>query len=862
MERPLAGTGTRLRCLVRALAVSSVVAGALLAGPSLAAGASDYFCYRFAEYAHRVVVDPDGRIYVAGFTHTADLPAATSVPEPPAAIGTDPYFIGFFFVSALAPDGSPLWTSYLPGFSGSKGVRGLAVGSDGYVWLAGGGMYVPAGSAPTPFDGSHVVLAKFAADGTLVFAENVGGSGSDAATDVALTQEGDAIVVGLTNSDDFPGASSKGGYYADDGAADAFVARIRADGSGPMWTRRFGGPAPSGPTRCDMGGVLVDTDGTIVVNFVAPRDAAHVPQGDGLPLPPGSDIDRVPAEERTSPMYVVRLDATGATSRAARLGFMGAFSVDMSFDRRSATIAFDHERNVLVGGMRAAARLASDLTTVRSAWTNPWWRRYSSSARFCVDVDDSVLLLRDGDAIYSLRDGEPPALADDPSHLYVHDLALDAEGDRVLLGDGEGAPFHVAFERDVGPDQLRYTTWAAKYPRLGIAGPRNLRLEAVGTGFVDLAWDTGPDPAVRYDVETNLGSWFPPAPVPVDGSATSARVEGLVAATWHTFRLVTEFANGVRIPLYLPNERYVRTLALPPSNVVVTDGPDRRVDVDWTDTNDGRSEYVVEQRVGNGEWVRLLPTVVQGTHFEGLVPDVALPLAYRVRGDYASDVPSEAQFLPLQPTLRLVVTEGRLADDARNRGVFTASGTIESTDASMPLAFDPATQYFFLTWGQAEHPIEFRFGSDPAWTVSDGVYRCSVARTRQVPPLRRGSEVVLDIAHGTFRIDLRLTSRLIPRGTYFPWSGQFALNLAWGPFSGGSIDAWQHTLRPRESWNGNAALPVHRLPAAAWRGAARRDCRRTRRRTRRCNQRGAPPDRADAKASLSGTPAPATSLAT
>lgn len=801
MQQRFAATWSRLCRLVCRFAASIVVAGALLSGPTLAASSSDYFCYRFADYAHRVVVGPDGRIYVAGFTHTADLPAATSVPEPPAAISTDAYFIGFFFVSALASDGTPLWTSYLPGFGGSTSVRGLAVGTDGSVWLAGGGMSVPAGSGPTKFDASYIVLAKFAGDGRVVFAENVGG-GDDGPTDLALTQDGDAIVVGATRSDDFPGAPSKGGYYADYGAGDAFVMRMHGDGSGPVWTRRFGGRAPSRPTRVDVGGVVVDTDGTIVVNFVAPRDAAHVPQGDGLAPPAGSGIDHTPVEERPTPMYVVRLDASGATKRAARLGFMGSPGKYAYGYPPFATLAFDRDRNVLVGGIRGAARIAPDLKSVVSVWTLPSWSPDSGCARFRVDVDDTVLVLRKGyDAIYALRDGEPPALADDPSHLYVSDLALDAAGDRVLLGNGEGTPFHVAFEHDVGPDQQRYTTWVAKYPRLGISGPRNLTLRPGGTDSIELLWEPGPDAVVRYDVEPNPGWWpTPPALLSVDGSASFARVEGLEPATgFAVIRLVAEFANGVRTSLYTtyPSPSGVGTYALPPTDVVVSDGPGLTVDVRWTDNNAGRVHYYVERRIGDGEWTAIHRGDVTD-HLTDLVPDVGLPLFYRVRGNFPE--PVEARPIIAAATLRLVPTQGRLTQDASHLGVFVESGRIQSEDPATPLAFDPAQHELRVLWGDVNSPRELRIQrGDTWWSESDGTYRWSSLFPSY--GLRPGSEVVLDPVRGTFRIELRLQTHVLYGWDDSTWTGQFALNVAWGSFSGGSIDTWQHTLRRRESWN-------------------------------------------------------------
>lgn len=826
MERPFALTGIRSSRLVRRFAATIAVAGALLSGPSLAAGPSDYFCYQFAEGIGRVAAGPDGTVYVAGFTHTADLPASVSPPAPPVPVPgrVDPSFVGFFFVSALAPDGRPLWTSYVPGFHGGSLIPGIAVGTDGSVWLAGEGKVVPSGSDPVLFDDTDIVLGKFASDGAVVFAENVGGGAYEWPTDLALTPDGDAIVVGSTNSDDFPGTHSRGGYYSYNGA-DAFVMRIRADGSGPVWTRRFGGAAPSGPTRCDAGGVAVDTDGTIVVNFLAPHDAARLPVADGLPAPPESGFDPVPAEERPTPMYVVRLDASGETKRAASLGFMGAPYLDGTNGRAYAAIAFDRQRNILVGGMKAVAKLAPDLMSVKSAWAVPWyWDDGISTGRIRVDVDDTIAVVRvgrygSGQSIYSLRKGEPASRWDDITGLYVPDLALDDQGNRVFLGYGEGTPFHVPSGISDGPaiGDARYIEWVAKLPRGGVSGPSNITVRDAGLDFVELQWEPGSDAVVRYDVEPNPYDFgpAPPATVSLDGPATSARVEGLQPASGYALRLVTEFASGVRTSLYGPCPSYygppgsppystpwadsrcvVSTYALPPADVLATRGPRGAVDLSWTDTNGGRGYYEVERRFGDGPWLALTHPV-QTYHLVDRVPDVALPLSYRVRG-YAPDW-VEVQAVTIAPTLRLVPKEGRLTEDAQRRGVFVVTGTIAAADPATPLAFNPATDELNLLWGDSRTPSELRITrGDTWWHGSGGVFRWSGRFAAY--GLRPGSEVVIDPVRGRFRIELRLSSRVFDYPySYDWWSGEFALNLAWGGFSGGSVDEWRHKRRPRRS---------------------------------------------------------------
>lgn len=135
--------------------------------------------------------------------------------------------------------GNHLWSRRFGG-SGTEEIGDLTVSGD-KVAVAGhfsGGTDI--GSGPVSSLLSDIFLAAYAiADGSPVWVKTFRGSGFDGARDVAATADGGFVVAGYFGqsggSVDFGG-----GPLEQFGAADAFLARFRADGSF-QWARSMGG---------------------------------------------------------------------------------------------------------------------------------------------------------------------------------------------------------------------------------------------------------------------------------------------------------------------------------------------------------------------------------------------------------------------------------------------------------------------------------------------------------------------------------------------------------------------------------------------------------------------------------------------
>jgi hypothetical protein len=101
-------------------------------------------------------------------------------------------------------------------------------------------------------------LAKFSSDGTLLFSTFLGGSGDDFGTNIAVDSDGNIIVIGCTDSTDFPVTPSV--YQSSNGGIqDVFVAKF--NNSGHLLASTFLGGSDSewsyGMTLDSVGNVII-----------------------------------------------------------------------------------------------------------------------------------------------------------------------------------------------------------------------------------------------------------------------------------------------------------------------------------------------------------------------------------------------------------------------------------------------------------------------------------------------------------------------------------------------------------------------------------------------------------------------------
>lgn len=226
-------------------------------------------------YAYALAIDPSGNVYVTGETNSYAFPTTANAYDEGLKFSGIPYS-GCFgnaaaFVTKLTPNGEGLaYSTFLRDrfdtFYNARG-RGIAVDNTGSIYVTGDTrtLSFPAGSngltTQTNNGSYNAFLIKLdpSKTGTAsrVYGDLIGGSGDDIGNGVVIDPSGNAIVVGSTNSTDFP--VSAGAFQTMGGGAtnaDAFVLKIdtRVTGAGRLQYSTY------------LGGSGEDTGNAVAVN--------------------------------------------------------------------------------------------------------------------------------------------------------------------------------------------------------------------------------------------------------------------------------------------------------------------------------------------------------------------------------------------------------------------------------------------------------------------------------------------------------------------------------------------------------------------------------------------------------------------
>lgn len=304
-----------------------------------------------------VQVDKAGNLYMAGSTTSANLSTKSAV-RPGFSGSNSPIYqvqFGDGFVAKLNPAGTALiYCTYLGG-SGDDLATAIAVDSAGDAYVVGGTQSSDFPATPgalqtkykgfTPADMNGInnfgdgFLVKLAPNGdALAYGTYLGGTLNDVALGVAVDSKGDAVVVGGTESSDFPvttgalastyqGNSNEGTGSA---AGDAFVTVVNPDGSGLVFSTYLGGNGIE-----EARGVVLDAQGNIYVTGMT--DSAN------FPTTPGAYQTAIPpAGLHILHVFVTKITPQGSLSFST---YLAGDSLD-----RGAAIAVDAGGNVYVTG--------------------------------------------------------------------------------------------------------------------------------------------------------------------------------------------------------------------------------------------------------------------------------------------------------------------------------------------------------------------------------------------------------------------------------------------------------------------------------------------------------------------------------
>jgi len=194
-----------------------------------------------------ISADSDGSMVVIGeFTGTANLGGVTLTSTGNKDI----------FLAKYSSDGDLLWATRSGGTSTDAG-EAVAVDASGNILVTGTFSSLASfdGASLTSAGGKDIFLAKYSANGNLLWARRAGGSSSDYSLDLAVGPGGYVSVTGY-----FSGTATFGGTrLSSAGGYDIFAARYSAEGN-LAWAKRFGA------SGYDYGyGIATDANGNLVL---------------------------------------------------------------------------------------------------------------------------------------------------------------------------------------------------------------------------------------------------------------------------------------------------------------------------------------------------------------------------------------------------------------------------------------------------------------------------------------------------------------------------------------------------------------------------------------------------------------------
>jgi hypothetical protein len=204
-----------------------------------------------------IAIDSAGSAYVTGFTYSSNFPTT------PGSLDTSLSGTWDAFVAKLNPSGSSIvYGTFLGGLDIDTGLA-LAVDGSGAAYVGGvtNTMAMTAGAFDTTYNGAgDAFLAKLNPAGdALAYATYLGGGDWDQISSIVLDSTGNSYVTGYTRSTNFP--TTTGSFTTTGkGASDAFVAKVKPDGSGLVYSTLIGG------SSLDQGNsIVLDASGNPII---------------------------------------------------------------------------------------------------------------------------------------------------------------------------------------------------------------------------------------------------------------------------------------------------------------------------------------------------------------------------------------------------------------------------------------------------------------------------------------------------------------------------------------------------------------------------------------------------------------------
>ena len=321
-----------------------------------------------------------------------------------------------------------IYAGYIGG-AGFDEVKGVALDSDGYVYITGRTNSTeatfPVRTGPELIYNPSLTdafVAKLSPDGKeLIWAGYIGGASTDCGQDIAIDGAGNVYVTGETFSTKNPGVPGLRGFPStvgpdltfNGGDADAFVAKVKADGTALVYAGFIGGIA------ADQGlGIAVDPLGNAYVTGSTESFAAS------FPVTAGPDLTFNGADFSVD-AFVAKISSDGASLLYA--GYIGGSEFDTGHD-----VAVDDEGHAYVVGTTSS----SEATFPVTIGPDLTWNGSLDAFVAKVQPDGAALIYAGYLGGSSIESGEA--------------IAIDGAGAAYLAG--QTLSTEATFPVNVGPD--------------------------------------------------------------------------------------------------------------------------------------------------------------------------------------------------------------------------------------------------------------------------------------------------------------------------------------------------------------------------------------------------------------------------
>jgi hypothetical protein len=614
--------------------------------------------------AAAVAIDSSGCAYVAGTTASFDFPANggldTTFNSP--AGGTDA------FVAKVNAAGTGLVFCCFLGGAANDVATGIAVDPAGNAYATGwtfsqdfpvfyGPVLTP---QPNISEVCDAFVTKILFTGTaLVFSGFVGGSMTDKALAIAVSDMGDAVITGSTESDDLPQRFNRRQYR---GGEDAFVSGIWRDGYGVSYSVCIGGlssdfgtaiavdhhanvyitgrttstpadgfPVIGGPglsysgnqdafvaniqrggyeiLYCGyIGGAGIDSGSGIAIDK---SGSAYVTgttdSGAGFPTKAGPYLSPAGGDDA----FVAKLSPPG--SEIVYSGFIGGAGND-----RGAAIAVDAAGNAYVTG-------TTDSTTGFPVAGGPGLIPSGLTDAFVATVRYTG-----ADLMYCgyLGGSQDDAAAG---------VAADGMGNVFVAGTTRSADFPVAVGPILTPGDLTGATTDAFVARifeeLPPTAPEDLRFGAVTASDIEIVWTDASGRADGFKIERKDGEEGMWVEAGETGSGeTTFQESGFAEGSLHYYRVRAWNDIGDSVS---SAELLVWTRPAAPSDLTATVINEREVDLSWVDHSNTESSFALERKINPQDpwldWQGFAMTDANVTTFRDVYVVEDTTYIYRVR---------------------------------------------------------------------------------------------------------------------------------------------------------------------------------------------------------------------------------------